>query len=413
MHHSELRGRLEIAARLSSALAQILYDRVEECFGRALPRTPRQLATRDAVNALLRDYAPSSLGLDSFVHGVTLPGVEFESSNCTNFLVDLDFGDEQANEARHPKTAYVKIPCPELKTRIFANAIGFWEVEEAFCQHVASRVPIRVPEVYAVARRGARFVLVLENLGEVAETRMFINRDMAAGTTIERARMCLRTFARLHAEFWGWSGEQREALLPNRLHVYLAPGGRARTRALNAAAISPAHDAAPDLFTTQHVGICRRAIERWDALVDYWYSTPLTLIHGDSHLANCFEYQAHDGPRIGMIDFQGMQWCGGIRDVQYFLINSLEPDLLAAHEERLIDFYIDELAGYGVRLAAEDARAQYRGYAFQTLMVAVASIGLGTLTESDETVRAILRRSTAAIDRLDFASWLDQLPSLH
>ena len=238
---------------------------------------------------------------------------------------------------------------------------------------------------------------------------MFINRDMAAGTTIERARMCLKTFAQLHAAFWGWSREQREVLLPNRHHVYLAPGGRATTRALNAASISPAHKAAPDLFTADHVAVCRRAIERWDALVDYWYGGVLTLIHGDSHLANCFEYQGPDGPRIGMIDFQGMQWCGGIRDVQYFLVNSLEPDLLAAHEEQLIDFYIDELALHGVLLAAEDARTQYRAYSFQTLMVALTSIGLGTLTERDDTVRTILRRSIAAIERLDFASWLEEL----
>jgi hypothetical protein len=409
MRGSELLGRLALAARLSSAGGQIVLDRIEEGFGRALPRTPQQLATRDAVNVLLHDYAPNAQERLPSVQSVTLPGREFESSNCTNFLIDLDFGTESVGDARLPKTAYAKMPCAELATRMFANAIGFWEVEEAFCQRVASRVPIRVPKVYAVARRGARFVLLLENLGDVPGTRMFINRDMAAGTTIERARMCLKTFAQLHAEFWGWSREKREALLPNRLHVYLAPGGRAATRALNAASISPAHKAAPDLFTADHVAVCRRAIERWDALVDYWYGGVLTLIHGDSHLANCFEYPGPDGPRIGMIDFQGMQWCGGIRDVQYFLVNSLEPDLLAAHEEQLIDFYIDELALHGVLLAAEDARTQYRAYSFQTLMVALTSIGLGTLTERDDTVRTILRRSIAAIERLDFASWLEEL----
>ena len=67
-------------------------------------------------------------------------------------------------------------------------------------------------------------------------------------------------------------------------------------------------------------------------MIDVWYGEPLTLIHGDSHLANCFEYPTPGGPRMGLIDFQGMHWCKGIRDVQYFLINSLEPDLLAAHE---------------------------------------------------------------------------------
>ncbi len=105
-------------------------------------------------------------------------------------------------------------------------------------------------------------------------------------------------------------------MLPARLHTYLAPGGREMTRALNAVAIAPAHRAAPDIFTKEHAAMCRLAIEKWDALIESWYSDPITLVHGDSHLANCFEYASPDGPRMGMIDFQGLQWCKGIRDVQ-------------------------------------------------------------------------------------------------
>jgi hypothetical protein len=112
---------------------------------------------------------------------------------------------------------------------------------------------------------------------------------------------------------------------------------------------------------------------------------------------------------MGMIDFQGMHWCQGMRDVQYFLINSLEPDLLAAHESELIDFYIDELSQRGIGLDPEDARRQYRAFSFQTLMVAVTSVGLGALTERDDTVRTVLRRSVAAIERLAFGDWLAEL----
>jgi len=409
MNGSERQGQLALATRLAGALGRVALDRVDEVLGQALPRTPEQLAQADILNALVRDYTPAGQESLPKIMAAGLPGVDFESSNCTNFLVDLDFGERGQGDASLPKTVYAKLPCPELATRVFANAVGFWQVEEAFCERVASRVPIRVPKVYAVARRGARFVLLLENLGEIPGTRMFINRDMAAGTTVERARMCLSTFAELHAEFWGWSMDQREALLPNRLHVFMAPGGRAKTRTLNAASIDPAHRKAPDLFSAEHAAICHRATQKWDALVDFWYGGLLTLIHGDSHLANCFEYQGPNGPQMGLIDFQGMQWGKGIRDVQYFLINSLEPDLLASHEEELIDFYLGELELRGVRLDPEEARNQYRGYSFQTLMVALTSIGLGTLTERDETVRTILRRSVAAMDRLNFKKWLDAL----
>lgn len=390
-------------------MGRVVIDRLEESVGRALPRTPEQVANPDVINSLVEQFGPTGARSLPHVRSARLPGVRFESSNCTNFLVELEYDEEPNPEQRAPRTAYVKLPCPELATRAFANAVGFWEVEAAFCEQVASRVPVRVPQVYAVARRGARFILLLENLHELEGTRLFDNRDMAAGTTVERARMCLCAFADLHAEFWGWSAGQRNALVPDRLHTYLAPGGREVTRALNLAAIGPARRAAPDLFTERHAEIFRNATKKWDALIDVWYSDPLTLVHGDSHLANLFEYPGADGPRMGMIDFQGMHWCQGVRDVQYFLINSMDPKLLAEHEDELIDFYVDELATRRVQLDRDDARHQYRAYSFQTLMVAVTSIGLGALTERTETVRTVLERSIAASERLEFGEWLAEL----
>lgn len=405
---------MTLGARIAAALGTIAVDRFDELLGRALPRTRKQLALPATVDELIRSGTPVGQEALPPLRRVGLPGIDFESSNCSNFLIDVEFDAvdavvEEGAAAPLPKTLYAKIPCPEIGTRAFANAVGFWALEVNFCERIAARVPIRVPRVYAVLKRGSRFVLLLENLQEVPGIRLFNNRDMAAGTTPERVRMCLSTFAELHAAFSGCSQPEREALLPAALHTYLAPGNRAMTRALNAAAIAPARRAAPDLFTARHAAICHLAIEKWDALIDSWYREPLCLIHGDSHLANCFEYRTTDGPRMGLIDFQGLQWCQGIRDVQYHLINSLEPEVLAKHEEGLIDHYIAELARHGVELDAAVARAQYRALSFQTLMVAVVSIGLGGLTERDDTVRTILRRSVAAIDRLGFGDWLAQL----
>jgi hypothetical protein len=335
--------------------------------------------------------------------------VSFESSNCQNFLVSLEWEPGDEGDAARPTSLYAKLPCAELGTRVFANAVGFWAVECAFARDVAPHVPIRVPRVFAVAERGARFVLLLENLQETPGTRLFTNRDMARGTDVEHARRCLETFAELHAAFWGLGEDRREALLPRRLHTYLATGARARTRALNASAIAPTRRAAPDLFREEHAALCRRAIAKWDALLHAWYREPLTLIHGDSHLANCFEYPGADGPRVGLIDFQGIQWCHGVRDVQYFLVDSLEPELLAEHEAALIEHYVAALARHGVALGLDEAWERYRATVFQTLMVAVVSLGLGSLTEREETVRTVLARSVAAIDRLRFGEWLDGL----
>jgi aminoglycoside/choline kinase family phosphotransferase len=129
----------------------------------------------------------------------------------------------------------------------------------------------------------------------------------------------------------------------------------------------------------------------------------LTLVHGDSHLGNFFE----TGSEMGMLDFQGAHWSHAIRDVQYFLINSMRPELLAQNEEELVAGYAQEVTRLGLPLAAEEAWEKYRAFSFQTLMTAVVSLGLGSFTDSDEVMRAMLERSVAAIERLDVAAWLD------
>jgi hypothetical protein len=338
------------------------------------------------------------------VRRARLPGVRFESSNCTNFLIEVEFAG--GPDPALPRTLYAKLPARELATRAFANAVGFWEVEVEFCRRLAARLPIETPRVFAAVRRGARFVLLLENLHDRSGANLFLNRDMAAGTTPERARQCLEAFARLHAAFWNLTDEEREALLPKRLHTHLAPGGRARSRAMASASIAPAQRKAPDILRPEHVELCRLAIEKWDALVDVWFGEPLTLVHGDSHLANCFEIASADGPRMGLLDFQGLHWGQGIRDVQYHLIDSIEPERLAGCEDALVADYLSALARSGVHLPADVARAQYRALSFQTLVVALVSLGLGSLTEREATVRTVLRRSVAAVERLGFGDWL-------
>ena len=405
---SQWKGEIQLATRTAGSFVQIGFDAVSEMFGSALPRTEEQLAHPEVINDLVLRHTPPGEASLPRVRAARLPGVEFESSNCKNFLIELEFEDAASHETL-PRTAYVKLPCHELTTRSFANTLGFWSLECTFCERLAQHVPIRVPRVYAAVQRGARFVLLLENLQEIPGVELFINRDMAAGTTPERAARVLRSFAEMHAAFWGWPPIERNKLLPADLNTFLAPQSREMTRALNASAIDRAMRVAPDILPQRVGETVRRAIKKWDALLDAWYEGPLTLVHGDSHLGNCFEYPTPDGLRVGLIDFQATHWSKGMRDVQYFLINSLEREVLEANETELIGGYCDELAQRGVSLSRGEAFEQYRAFSFQTLMVGVVPLGLGSLTERDSTVRAITRRSAAAVERLGFREWLEDL----
>jgi len=405
-HSIRLRGTLQLAFRSAGSFLEIAADAAREVLGTALPRTPEQIAKPSALDALFQAHPP--VGADPLprLASARLPGVEFESSNCRNFLVDLAFEPDQSR-IELPRSAYVKLPCDSLTTRAFANTLGFWHLEYTFCKEVAHHLPVRTPRVYAAVRKGSRFVLLLENLHEIPGATLFSNRDAAEGTTPARAARVMKCFARLHAAFWGWSEDEREKLLPAALNPYLARQSRAMTRALNASAIAPAMRSAPEILTPAIGDTYRMAMERWDTLLAAWYAGPLTLIHGDSHLGNCFEYPAKGGgPEVGLLDFQAIHWSKGMRDVQYFLINSLEPEVLESCEADLIGLYCDELAGRSVVLSREDAFEQYRALSFQTLLVGVVPLGLGNLTEREATVRTFTRRSAAAIERLGFREWM-------
>jgi len=116
-----------LALRAAGALGRIARDRVDEAFGRALPRTPEQLADPQVLDELLARYAPPGAPPLPPVRRARLPGVRFESSNCTNFLIEVEFAG--GRDPALPRSFYAKLPPPELATRAFANTLGFWEVE--------------------------------------------------------------------------------------------------------------------------------------------------------------------------------------------------------------------------------------------------------------------------------------------
>ena len=80
------------------------------------------------------------------------------------------------------------------------------------------------------------------------------------------------------------------------------------------------------------------------------------MLHGDAHLGNMY---FQDG-RAGLLDWQVSQRGQGMRDISYFLINSLAEELRLAHQEKLIRHYLATLDELGVQLDFELAWWQYR-----------------------------------------------------
>ena len=390
-----MRGALSLGLSAVRAAGAIGADAVLR--GSSLPSTPEDLARPEVLGPLL--------GRE--VRDVRLTGVEFPSSNCRNFLLEVEELDGSTT------SVYAKLPTGDFGARLFANTVGYWDLECRFSRDVAPSVPLRVPEVYAVAQRRSRFVLLLEDLHQLPGARLFVNADVLAGVDLDRARRCLSAFAELHAHFHDWDPARRDALVPWSTHSFASPRGRTLSPALNRAAIRRAVQRAPGLVDEQLAAAYLRTLDSWDAMLDLWYSGPLTLVHGDSHLGNTFEYDEGSGPRVGLLDFQGVHWAPGIRDIAYFLINSLDHETLADVEQDLVDHYLAELESRGVVLDRDETWRLYRAFAFQVLVVGVVATGLGGFTESDTVVETMLARQVAAMTRLDYAGLLDEVLVKH
>lgn len=389
-----LHDHLTLARRLAEALGRVAADALSP--SNALPSSPDELADPAALGRLL-----AAGGSPLRPRRVRATDHEAPSSNCRNSVFRVDWEPPETG----PPSVFVKQPCADLPTRLFANVIGFWAIECAFCRDLAADAPIPTPRIHAVAEQRSRFVIVMENLLERPGTRLFVNRDLLAGVDLPRAKACLRALARLHAGFAGIAPTERARRLPLDLHPFLSPTSRPVMLAVNRLAVSPCHRRAPGVFDAEAAALYRRALERWDALARVWYREPLTLVHGDSHLGNFFG----SGAEMGLLDFQATHWGQGPRDVAYFLQNSMRPELLAEHERDLVAFYCRERETWAAPIDRTTAWEQYRGFSFQVLMTAVVSRGLGSFTDSDAVIDAMLERAVAAVRRLHFERWLDEV----
>jgi aminoglycoside phosphotransferase (APT) family kinase protein len=392
---------LALTRQLGKSLALICVDALRP--GQALPLSDELVARPETLNQLLNHY-----GLDDYrglprITSASLLDIQSISSNCNNRVVALEYADQGSGA---PATMFLKMPVRSLTTRLFMNVIMSWQLECQFYRSVAPRLPVRTPKAYAMANKGSRFIMLMENLYEDRSVTLHTNPEMLQGTSLETARRCLQTLATIHAKFHAIGAAEREQLLPTALQPFTSPVMRAITPIMGKLAMTNCQKREDVILTPQHVGWYERAVQHWDTLVDWWTREPLTLVHGDSHLGNHFLH----GDEAGMLDWQAVQWGKGIRDVQYFLTDSLPADVLAANEESLVKYYLAALAYRGVELSFEETWHQYRGFSLQTWMTIIVSMGFGAMTDDmDEVMPEIHRRCIASIERLELGQWLDEV----
>ena len=90
-----------------------------------------------------------------------------------------------------------------------------------------------------------------------------------------------------------------------------------------------------------------------------------------------------------------------MRDIAYFLTNSIPTELRREQEQALIARYCAGLAERGVELDAATAWEQYRLFAIYSWSGCTSTASVGSRWQPFEIAHTAMVRTTAAIDDLD------------
>jgi hypothetical protein len=255
----------------------------------------------------------------------------------------------------------------------------------------ASGVPLEVdhPYVYKaiVDWLGLDFLLVMEDLTK----RGADPRDATRPLSVEQVSNALRSLARLHSRYWGFSARSQPKLRWVRTweptqgwQVGLkkrAPMGLSR-----GAAGLPPQVAKYD--GDEIVGL-------WARYVDTLSQGPMTLLHGDAHIGNTYALPNNE---VGFLDWivRRGNWS---QDVGYFLVGALTEEDRRRHERMLIEEYCKALTiPPEQRPTAEEAWLRYRASAIYGLTIWLSTLGTDGWQPHAISLKLAQRYSSAFIE---------------
>jgi len=296
-----------------------------------------------------------------------------------------------------PETLFVKLQPFEEDQRAFLRMVGLGVAEAKLYAAVGNELPVRVPRVWHSSfDDGGSFVMVLEDL-EAAGCRFATPDD---DDVLAVAESLVDELAILHAAYWGqdldWLGRHA---------VASGDGSEAQKRMAGGAAIVRS---AVDQFANDLPAEFRRMgelyVDRYRDIGRMFNEGERTLIHGDDHIGNLFV----DAGRTGFYDWAVASRFPGMRDVAYFLCNSLPTEVRRAEEGALLGRYRAGLAERGIVLSAEVAEQQYRLFSVYSWVAAATTAAMGSKWQPAEVgYRATVRTTQALVD-LDVLELLDQ-----
>ncbi|HEY0959523.1 MAG TPA: phosphotransferase [Novosphingobium sp.] len=306
--------------------------------------------TREFMEAALSEAFP----------GVRLDGVTVDDAHhgfSTVWRVHLD-ADEAQYAAGLPRRVMLKGQF-EAATRARkknTTNVSLWMEYHGY--QFLPELGLNIPRVFfkALQQKRQQVCIVMEDL-TLRGARLC--RGLSPNSP-EQVRRRLTALADLHARTWGGAevedGGRYGGLPINGARImddFLDDAGYHREGWYEYAAL-PRGQACPVRF--QDYDWARRAMQYAARLSD---SLPQCVIHGDTHLGNCYE-DADGAP--GFFDSL-LRREPGISEACYHIVNALDPIDRRAHDRDLIAHYRAELAARGVAVPPlAEMMEQYAGF---------------------------------------------------
>lgn len=323
------------------------------------------------LQEVLQPYAPGAR-----IDGIAI--AEAHSGTTGRARVVLTHDD-----ARLPKSVFVKLPPFDEGQRKFVEAQGMGKAEARFYAELAHEVPVRVPRTWHASHdEQGRYVMVLEDL-QALGARYPGASDPHLSSFVEGT---IDAFAALHAVF---HGSPRFAEAGDLAWV------ERRSRSYGSAAplVTFAMEQLGEKLPAASRELAEVYVPRAERIPALLAEGTPTLIHGDAHIGNMFAL----GDTPGFLDWAMVSSAPGVRDVAYFLGGSVGTDLRRARERDLVARYCAKLRAGGATLDPEAAWQQYRLHLLTAWIAAVVTAAMGSHWQPIEIGMAATRRADVAI----------------
>ena len=271
--------------------------------------------------------------------------IETDNTHTTKVRLRWDLNDV-GRSAGIPETVCLKANWSGLRTG------DICELEARFYQELGARLDGLVPATFFADwddNRGGNGVVVMEDLGTTPG--VFGSSDDHPG--VDGVAAGLEALAKIHAAHWddpwleSWDWLRRSMDTPNDADQVILYWNYIRYNLAD-----PAYAAFVPAWVHESPERLGHALDELSAY-EREHGGPRCIVHGDADQGNSF--RRADG-RLLWLDWQLVRKGRPLRDVEYYLVSSLEVDDRRAAARDLVEHYRQALVSAGAELGAEPRR---------------------------------------------------------